>query len=494
MRIVGKFIMIGLLLGLAACSDWLNVSPDDQVNEETLFTDGDGYRNALNGIYKDLADFALYGRELTWGMNEVLGQTYHLNYIPSDHAYYYMAWSMYDNDKVEAILSSLWEQAYNAIANCNNLIQQVETKDTTFFPYGKVERDLVLGEALGMRALMHFEIMRLYAPAPVQDDGKRYIPYVTSYPLHFPEKETVDYVMGRIIEDLEAAKTCLAYHDTLYNVSAVKSVEARIKANMSTVKGGLFFNGRATRMNYFAASALLARAYLWNGDKVNALRCANDVYAYGPDGLSGKNWFFFTKVTDMGEASTKNDVYRKMYEDILFTAVNQTEYELFEADRGPGSFYYLKNTDLLFGEDKDDCRLKVLIGGDYTSLRWQSPDALTDKAKDVIAYQGPLAPVIRLSEVYHIMCECLADTDLSRAVSTLQSLRVAREAKIPLNVTSKNEFLEILYNDIIRETLSEGGSFYMHKRLGRDMYNGEEDPIDMTGRWVVPVPESETDI
>ena len=494
MRIVGKFIMIGLLLGLAACSDWLNVSPDDQVNEETLFTDGDGYRNALNGIYKDLADFALYGRELTWGMNEVLGQTYHLNYIPSDHAYYYMAWSMYDNDKVEAILSSLWEQAYNAIANCNNLIQQVETKDTTFFPYGKVERDLVLGEALGMRALMHFEIMRLYAPAPVQDDGKRYIPYVTSYPLHFPEKETVDYVMGRIIEDLEAAKTCLAYHDTLYNVSAVKSVEARIKANMSTVKGGLFFNGRATRMNYFAASALLARAYLWNGDKVNALRCANDVYAYGPDGLSGKNWFFFTKVTDMGEASTKNDVYRKMYEDILFTAVNQTEYELFEADRGPGSFYYLKNTDLLFGEDKDDCRLKVLIGGDYTSLRWQSPDALTDKAKDVIAYQGPLAPVIRLSEVYHIMCECLADTDLSRAVSILQALRVAREAKIPLNVTSKNEFLEILYNDIIRETLSEGGSFYMHKRLGRDMYNGEEDPIDMTGRWVVPVPESETDI
>ena len=154
----------------------------------------------------------------------------------------------------------------------------------------------------------------------------------------------------------------------------------------------------------------------------------------------------------------------------------------------------MKNTDLLFGEDKDDCRLKVLIGSDYTSLRWQSPDALTDKAKDVIAYQGPLAPVIRLSEVYHIMCECLADTDLPRAVSILQTLRVAREAKIPLNVTSKDEFLEILYNDIIRETLSEGGSFYMHKRLGRDMYNGEEDPIDMTGRWVVPVPESETDI
>ena len=28
--------MIGLLLGLAACSDWLNVSPDDQVNRRDV--------------------------------------------------------------------------------------------------------------------------------------------------------------------------------------------------------------------------------------------------------------------------------------------------------------------------------------------------------------------------------------------------------------------------------------------------------------------------
>ena len=123
------------------------------MNEETLFTDGDGYRNALNGIYKDLADFALYGRELTWGMNEVLGQTYHLNYIPSDHAYYYMAWSMYDNDKVEAILSSLWEQAYNAIANCNNLISHIAHADATLFSGKDMELNMIYGEALALRAL-----------------------------------------------------------------------------------------------------------------------------------------------------------------------------------------------------------------------------------------------------------------------------------------------------------------------------------------------------
>ena len=58
-KLINKSIILSLILALTACNDWLNVSPDDQVNEETLFTDGDGYRNALNGIYKDLADFGL---------------------------------------------------------------------------------------------------------------------------------------------------------------------------------------------------------------------------------------------------------------------------------------------------------------------------------------------------------------------------------------------------------------------------------------------------
>ena len=38
---------------LGACTNWLDVAPDDQVNEETLFSEANGYRNALNGIYKN---------------------------------------------------------------------------------------------------------------------------------------------------------------------------------------------------------------------------------------------------------------------------------------------------------------------------------------------------------------------------------------------------------------------------------------------------------
>ena len=37
---------------LTSCSDWLIVYPSDEIKEEYLFSTGDGFRTALNGIYR----------------------------------------------------------------------------------------------------------------------------------------------------------------------------------------------------------------------------------------------------------------------------------------------------------------------------------------------------------------------------------------------------------------------------------------------------------
>ena len=83
-------ILIGLVLfafTLGSCDSWLDVAPDDQVNEETLFKTGEGYRTALNGVYKDLSVTSLYGREMTWGFLDVLAQCYDSWSINSGHIY-----------------------------------------------------------------------------------------------------------------------------------------------------------------------------------------------------------------------------------------------------------------------------------------------------------------------------------------------------------------------------------------------------------------------
>ena len=60
-------------LTLSSCSDWLDLYPSDEIKEEYLFSSGDGFRTATNGIYRKMATFDLYGSNLTWGDFRCLG-------------------------------------------------------------------------------------------------------------------------------------------------------------------------------------------------------------------------------------------------------------------------------------------------------------------------------------------------------------------------------------------------------------------------------------
>ena len=481
MRIVGKFIMIGLLLGLAACSDWLNVSPDDQVNEETLFTDGDGYRNALNGIYKDLADFALYGRELTWGMNEVLGQTYHLNYIPSDHAYYYMAWSMYDNDKVEAILSSLWEQAYNAIANCNNLIQNIDKADVTKFLGREGEKNMLKGEALALRAFLHFDLLRLFAPVAVElngdktgyvpvNDNNEYLPYCETHPAMFQKRENVQGYLDKVIRDLKDAKTLLATFDT---VSSVRKDQLRttnrLLGNAGAVED-LFYCFRGFRMNYYAATAMLARVYNYKGELQLAAEQAQEVI-------------------DNGSFPVKGDYAKpKQYEDVIFALSNRKLTELFEAYyTGTNKVLCVSNTALnkILGSDTYDYR------GYYHMQNLDGANKVSKKYLPVSSDQGTIPneiiPIIRTSEMQYIAGEYYASIkDYATAASRITVVKQASGAYTPVTVQSLEDYHKAWINDAYRTFIGEGQLFFLYKKLGTEFYSGMKDEA-----FVFAIPDSE---
>ena len=49
-----------VVLTLSSCSDWLDLYPSDEIKEEYLFSSGDGFRTATNGIYRKMATFNLY--------------------------------------------------------------------------------------------------------------------------------------------------------------------------------------------------------------------------------------------------------------------------------------------------------------------------------------------------------------------------------------------------------------------------------------------------
>ena len=70
-------ILIALTGMLAvSCNAWLDVTPENAIADDDLFSTGFGYRNALNGIYTNLASDELYGKQLSWGFLSAISQQY----------------------------------------------------------------------------------------------------------------------------------------------------------------------------------------------------------------------------------------------------------------------------------------------------------------------------------------------------------------------------------------------------------------------------------
>jgi hypothetical protein len=490
-------LSLSLFLGATvSCNHWLEVDSSANVKEEVLFKSPEGYHTAVNGVYRLLAQKELYGQQLTWGVVSVLGNNYDAGRLPggsssSTVSYRELAAGNYASAYSADLLDPIWEQAYRVIANCNNVIAYIQQESPDFFDQGEVERNMILGEMLGVRAMMHLDLLRLFAPSTKADDGRTYIPYVTRFPERQPVHLTVETTLERVIADLEQSKLLLAYCDTTFNANNSSAYAYRLQSNYM-VAARPFFSVRGTRFNYFSASAILARAYQWrnrDGDARQAYDAARDVYRYS----TAKTWFSFTPSTNL--AVVEDNVFRKMPHDILFALYNNNLYSIVATAtvNATSQSFFIKNDNYLFGDTyADDYRVN-LINANKTSRRWTIPTGNQNASPtaDIIKHQGPLAPVVRLSEMVYIMCEHLIDVDRQQAIELLAKIKTARGSKTPVGNPSREEFLKELYLEMTREFLAEGQTFYLYKRLDAPMYNGPG-VIDMSGRYLLPLPHSES--
>ena len=72
------FLLIVVFV-LSSCESWLDVKPNDRISEDATFATERGFEMALNGVYIELNDDALYGRNLSYEFVEILAQRYDID-------------------------------------------------------------------------------------------------------------------------------------------------------------------------------------------------------------------------------------------------------------------------------------------------------------------------------------------------------------------------------------------------------------------------------
>lgn len=433
--------VICLFLGIVtACSDWLDVKPSDRISEETAFSTIAGFKEALNGVYIELNQNSLYGRALTSEFIEILAQRYAVSSEAT--ANYLLTQYEYGGSDAMARASSIWQKAYNLIANTNLILKNCELR-REILPDDYYH--LIKGEALALRALLHFDMFRLFGPIYSQDSLVESIPYYTEFALDVNESKYGNDFMRQVIHDLTNAETELSEDPIITKGPQGDKIES-------------FKSFRNLRLNYYAVQALLARAYLYKGDNVNALIYAKKVIevqeSYFPwvnqldiQGSENPDRMFSSEILFSLQNLNRNSVYTSLFDG------NSLKTDVLLAPREDVTKY-------IFDDEKQDYRYVSWFGGsvELGGVNYK----IFNKYQGKDSLYSQMIPMIKISEMYLIAAE--AEENAADGVEYFNELRNHRG----LEGIRSSWLAWSLEEEWRREFIGEGQLFFYYKRNNLD--------------------------
>lgn len=465
----------------ASCDSWLEVKPYDQIAEGELQKSEEGYQKMLNGIYIDLNSDALYGQTLSVEMIEVMGGAYTIGTDNSVWGNYKdLSSYKYNTEYWRDRLDQTWNKAYALILNCNKILETIDGNKNLFTDGSYY---IIKGEALALRAMLHFDMLRLFGPVYSKDSDKKAIPYYTKQ-TNSPEPIlTAQEVMEKITADYEDALNYLA-NDPVKTEGTMMSSTEDGSSN--------FLRYRALRLNYYAVEALMARAYLYMGNKTEAFKYATDVIK-----TADQNIFpFVDKNLVIGSPADPDRIFSS---EVLFALTNTSRGTIhknfFDPSRLPNYVFRMDDSmmsNLVYGG-------AATTGGYQDDYRYRACWMATGsnryfyKYSDMVAngsIQNTMIPMVRLGEMFLIAAESQSG-DLKAGVKYVNALRRNRGVASLTTLTP-----DLLKYEYIRELYGEGQLFYLYKRLNSDIITSatsSKNPKASDLIFVVPLPDTETE-
>lgn len=452
-------LLILVTMSSVSCSDWLDVSPKSEIEESEIFKTTGGFQDVLVGNYILLQDTKLYGYDLPITNLEIMAQQFDVNVQQSA----WMNLAIHDYELAEGQISLVWNGMYNVIANCNSLINNIEHSSINFKDQ---YYEVILGESLAMRAWLHFDLMKLFHPSYVSSTTFKGMPYVTEFKVDPTKSSSSEQLMENILDDLERAKAFLKDNDPLITGEDFDEE---------------FLQNREHRLNYYAVCGILARVYLYKGDKVNALINANEI-------ITSTSY----PLVDEFDIEVNKDY--TFDQEFIFSVDNDKlstnffkNFNLQSLNTSSILYSHKGTSDLFQGED---IRFKNWFTSNVSGKNLLQKYLRNDE--DEYKYNSAM-PILKIGEIYLIAAECTADVDLPQSFEFLNLLRRNRNALEFDGEQTISNLNDELLTEYRREFVGEGQLFYFYKRLNYPvMYVGDEPSVLMDDEsYTFPIPKAE---
>lgn len=421
-KIILSILMLGVL-GFSACDEQLELEPYQNISEDLALDSDNNVKAVLVGAYDALGAGALLGgnalrnSELLGGDGEVLWVGTFLG--PREIFNKQMIAANFDAQE-------LWLTAYNTINIANNVLTGLDVVATA-------SKATVEGEALFIRSICYFELVRFY--------GKPFEAGQANAQLGVPLVLTPTRGIGA---------------DNKVSRSSVAQVYAQIIADLTRAESLLPADNQ-WRASKGAAAALLARVYLQQGDYAKARDAANRVIQSGNYSLLNNYAAVFNR-----DANSAEDIFAIQV--TTQDGVNNMNLHFSIPDFGGRD----GDVDILQGHldlyEAADQRLALFYDGNG-AIR-------TGKWNNQFGDLG----IIRLAEMYLIRAECnqrLGSTTGATPLADYNTIRTRAGLPAAMSVT-----LDAILLERRRELAHEGFKIHDMKRLKQNVgtlpYNSDK--------------------
>ena len=479
-----KFLVcIALVFLAAACEDnWLDEQSSTQLTAEEQFETRDGFKDALIGSYIGITAQELYGKDLSWNMVDLLSQQYAA--LPVQAQYAGMQQFQYETLRSTNQIEATWSKAYNTIANVNLALEMTEKNRSIL---GDIDYSIIRGELLGLRVLLHFDMMRLFNTGNLENQPeflKEFaIPYVTTFDKNIKPQFNFTETFELMETDLQEALTLLREDPVFSDKPADYYAE---------VNRDGFYDSRQQRMNYYAVKGLQARILQWQGKQAEAGAAAKEVI---------DNSFAMLISSDSHPVATD----RIFYQEILFMVdvdglVEINQLLTAEGDNANYDALYYTTNYVNDTFETDNINVGIPDVRFNTLMVTQARGVVNRKLFQNYQEEDPLfnqIPIIKLPEMYYIAAEAYTKgNQLDLAITLLNNVRSSRGIieQIPDDASQEDVLLEV-EKEYRKEFLSEGQWFYYLKRNGITEIPGVFDntiTID-NEEYILPYPDNEVE-